>query len=186
MLGRCNIEHHCTTGVYIYKPQGLFSLDILPFCSQPLVKRCKELAFPCGPDGMDLSPFLWKFVACCTSGNPTRWFLESQMLSAEMDGMTRLVDGSAGPGFEYGRLEIFARGFWSNVCNKDRFTPDAALVACKALGYGGGAALRFTQSYATSLSPVCTLSCVTQCMFCFVGVLMCAVSMHHVQACNLK
>ena len=71
-----------------------------------------------------------------------------------MDGVTRLVDGTAGPGYEYGRLEIFERGFWSNVCNNDRFTPDAALVACKALGYDGGAALRFTQSYARSLSQV--------------------------------
>lgn len=68
---------------------------------------------------------------------------------AEMDGATRLVDGSADPAarYEYGRLEIFARGFWSNVCNNDRFTPDAAQVACRALGYDGGAALRFTQPY---------------------------------------
>ena len=74
-----------------------------------------------------------------------------------MDGATRLVNGSAGPGHEYGRLEIFARGFWSNVllivCN-GRFTPDAAVVACKALGYDGGAALRFTQPYAGSLGQV--------------------------------
>ena len=68
--------------------------------------------------------------------------------------MTRLVDGGAGPGYDYGRLEIFERGFWSNVCNNDRFTPDAAQVACKALGYDGGAALRFTQAYALSLSQV--------------------------------
>eukprot|EP00892_Ulva_mutabilis_P007288 jgi/Ulvmu1/4931/UM204_0002.1 len=75
-------------------------------------------------------------------------------IHAEMDGTTRLVDGTAGTGFEYGRLEIFLRGFWSNVCNNDRFTPDAAQVACKAFGYDGGAALRFTQSYANSLSQV--------------------------------
>ena len=90
----------------------------------------------------------------------TRWILASQVLCAEMDGVTRLVDGSAGPGYEYGRLEIFVSGFWSNVCNNDRFTPDAAEVACRALGYGGGAALRFTQSYANSLSPVRRLPCV--------------------------
>ena len=75
---------------------------------------------------------------------------------AELDGMTRLVDGSAGPGYEYGRLEIFERGFWSNVCNNNRFTPDAAQVACKAFGYDGGTALRFTQSFANSVSQVCT------------------------------
>lgn len=86
---------------------------------------------------------------------------------AGMDGATRLVDGSADTQgqFEYGRLEIFARGFWSNVCNNDRFTPDSAQVACKALGYDGGAALRFTQSYAESLSPVrdCRVSSVLFC-----------------------
>ena len=71
-----------------------------------------------------------------------------------MDSMTRLVDGSAGAGYEYGRLEIFLRGFWSNVCNGRRFTPDAAQVACRALGYNGGAALRFTQSFASTLSQV--------------------------------
>ena len=76
------------------------------------------------------------------------------IVSAGMDGMTRLVDGRAGPSYKYGRLEIFERGFWSNVCNNDRFTPDSASVACKALGYDGGAALRFTQSYGSSLSQV--------------------------------
>ena len=43
--------------------------------------------------------------------------------------MTRIVDGAAGPGYEYGRLEIFDSGFWSNVCNNGRFTPDSARVA---------------------------------------------------------
>lgn len=57
-----------------------------------------------------------------------------------MDGATRLVDGSTDPQgqFEYGWLEIFAQGFWSNICNNDRFTPDSAQVACRALGYDGG------------------------------------------------
>jgi len=71
-----------------------------------------------------------------------------------MDGVTRLVDGNAGPGYEYGRLEIFERGFWSNVCNDDRFTPDAAVVACKVLGYDGGAALRFSQAHSRAQSQV--------------------------------
>eukprot|EP00892_Ulva_mutabilis_P005898 jgi/Ulvmu1/3680/UM017_0096.1 len=82
---------------------------------------------------------------------------DTQGILAEMDGTTRLVDGTAGTGYEYGRLEVFLRGFWSNVCNNDRFTPDAAQVACKAFGYDGGAALRFTQSYAESLSQVLIL-----------------------------
>ena len=68
--------------------------------------------------------------------------------------MTRIVDGAAGPGYEYGRLEIFDSGFWSNVCNNGRFTPDSAGVACKAFGYDGGTALRFTESFARSISQV--------------------------------
>lgn len=78
------------------------------------------------------------------------------LLIAAMDGSTRLVDGGADPQgeFEYGRLEIFERGFWSNICSNGRFTPEAAQVACRALGYDGGAPLRFTQAYANSLSSV--------------------------------
>lgn len=67
------------------------------------------------------------------------------MLFAELDGRLRLMDGGSGVGYEYGRLEIFLRGFWSAVCNRFGFTPAAAQVACRALGYGGGAAIRFLQ-----------------------------------------
>lgn len=69
--------------------------------------------------------------------------------AAELQPDVRLSDGAASPGgmWEYGRLEIFANGFWSNVCNREGFTPDAAQVACKALGYNGGAVLSFTQAY---------------------------------------
>ena len=72
----------------------------------------------------------------------------------EMDGATRLAEGRAGPNYEYGRLEVFMRGFWSNVCNNDRFTPDSAQVACRVLGYDGGAALRFTPPATQSLDRV--------------------------------
>ena len=64
-----------------------------------------------------------------------------------MDGSARLVGGGSGPGYEYGRLEVFLRGFWSNVCNVDGFTPDSAQVACAALGFGGGASLQFFQPF---------------------------------------
>ena len=67
--------------------------------------------------------------------------------SADLEGSVRLMDGSSGPGYEYGRLEIFVRGFWSTVCDKKGFTPDSALVACRALGYEGGTVLQFTQAY---------------------------------------
>lgn len=66
--------------------------------------------------------------------------------AADMDGDTRLEDGSIDTAgrWEYGRLEIFARGFWSNVCNEDNFPPDSVKVACKALGYAGGTVLTKT------------------------------------------
>lgn len=60
------------------------------------------------------------------------------------------MEGGAGPEYQYGRLEIFIRGFWSAVCDKKGFTPAAALVACRALGFDGGAAIQFIQSYGGS------------------------------------
>jgi len=39
-----------------------------------------------------------------------------------MDGALRLVEGEAGAAFQYGRFEIFLRGFWSNVCSVDGFS----------------------------------------------------------------
>ena len=57
------------------------------------------------------------------------------------------MGGTAGAGYQYGRLEIFLRGFWSNICNADVFSPAAAAVACAALGFDGGAALEFYQPY---------------------------------------
>lgn len=75
---------------------------------------------------------------------------------AEMDGATRLVGGAENPmqRYEYGRLEVFAQGFWSKVCSADRFPPNSAQVACRALGYDGGVALWFTEAYTNSLKPV--------------------------------
>lgn len=64
-----------------------------------------------------------------------------------MEGDLRLMGGQEGPGYEYGRLEIFLRGFWSTVCAADSFTPDSAKVACTLLGFDGGAALEFRQAY---------------------------------------
>lgn len=57
------------------------------------------------------------------------------------------MEGESGPGYEYGRLEIYMRGFWSSVCDVHGFTPDSAKVACRILGYDGGAALEFRQAY---------------------------------------
>ena len=61
--------------------------------------------------------------------------------SGDNDGMVRLVNG------EYeseGRLEICARGKWGTVCNdrnggrhRDGFDLNAAIVACRQLGYSG-------------------------------------------------
>eukprot|EP00892_Ulva_mutabilis_P002672 jgi/Ulvmu1/12405/UM009_0052.1 len=63
----------------------------------------------------------------------------------ELDDTLRLEGGSTGPGYEYGRLEIFLRGFWSNVCDLDSITPATAQVACRLLGYDGGGPLEFRQ-----------------------------------------
>lgn len=55
--------------------------------------------------------------------------------------------GEAGSAFEYGRLEIVLRGFWSDVCSTEAFTPDSAQVACMALGSDGGASLEVAEPF---------------------------------------
>eukprot|EP00892_Ulva_mutabilis_P012290 jgi/Ulvmu1/9433/UM051_0061.1 len=60
-----------------------------------------------------------------------------------MEGRVRLMESTAGAGFEYGRLEVFIRGFWSGICDTESITPDSAQVACRDLGFDGGASLRF-------------------------------------------
>eukprot|EP00892_Ulva_mutabilis_P004968 jgi/Ulvmu1/2843/UM144_0008.1 len=77
-------------------------------------------------------------LICFTNRNP------------DMEGNLRLMDGETGPAYEYGRLEVFVRGFWSTVCDTESFTPDSAQVACRILGYEGGAALKFPT---TSFNP---------------------------------
>eukprot|EP00892_Ulva_mutabilis_P012491 jgi/Ulvmu1/9614/UM054_0044.1 len=67
--------------------------------------------------------------------------------SPERDGQLRLMGGEAGPGFEYGRLEIFLRGFWSNICDAGGFSAAAAQVACRALGFSSGSSLSFPQPF---------------------------------------
>lgn len=64
-----------------------------------------------------------------------------------MEGSLRLMDGQEGASFEYGHLEIFLRGFWSNICDNSNFSPDSASVACRLLGYDGGAALKFQATF---------------------------------------
>ena len=75
---------------------------------------------------------------------------------AAMEGQLRLQDGQSGPGYEYGRLEVFRRGFWGDVSGKNSFTPESAQVACMNLGFDGGTVLRFTVPYTTSVEPVMT------------------------------
>lgn len=64
-----------------------------------------------------------------------------------MDGSLRLQGGGSGAAFEYGRLEMFLRGFWSDICSTEAFTPDSAQVACKVLGYDGGVSLEFPEPF---------------------------------------
>lgn len=72
------------------------------------------------------------------------------------DGDLRLAGGQAGPGYEYGRLEIFLRGLWRTTCRFDGFTPDSANVACTALGFQGGAVLEFGSFNQVLLTNGCT------------------------------
>ena len=78
------------------------------------------------------------------------------VVRADMDGQLRLMEGGAGAGFEFGRLEIFMRGFWSNICSgeSELFTQDSAQVACRLLGYDGGASIVFMQPFAATNNPV--------------------------------
>lgn len=79
--------------------------------------------------------------------------------SAGMNGRLRLVAGrgSVSEGFAFGRLEVFLRGFWSNICSdvQTPFPPESAKVACRGLGYDGGEPLLFGLPYSSGLdSPV--------------------------------
>ena len=76
--------------------------------------------------------FLWVSPQCSCPGK---------------DGQLRLVGGDSGPGFEYGRLEVFLRGFWSSICNVGGFSSGSAAVACSALGYAAAASLTFPQAF---------------------------------------
>ena len=44
------------------------------------------------------------------------------------------------------------RGFWSNVCSRGGFPPEAARVACKDLDFDGVARLLLGVPYTSSLS----------------------------------
>ena len=98
-------------------------------------------------------------LEACISMLPQRYCLKVVPESAEMDGQIRLADGGSGSGYQYGRLEVFLRGFWSAVCNgeDENFTPDSAQVACKILGFEGGASLVFRQPYVETRNRVCPL-----------------------------
>lgn len=63
------------------------------------------------------------------------------------DGEVRLEGGELAEEHAYGRLEVFLRGFWSDVCSTEKFTPASARVACRQLGYDGGAGLLFPRPY---------------------------------------
>eukprot|EP00892_Ulva_mutabilis_P012696 jgi/Ulvmu1/979/UM103_0006.1 len=71
----------------------------------------------------------------CSSGESSR------------EGDLRLQGGEVETEFAYGRLEVFLRGFWSDICPTENFTPDSAQVACRQLGYDGGASLLFPRPF---------------------------------------
>ena len=72
------------------------------------------------------------------------------------------MDGQDGPGFQYGRLEIFLRGVWSTICDYESFTPDSSDVACRNLGFDGGAALEFRTTILNAENPVLSHTCSLQ------------------------
>lgn len=94
-------------------------------------------------------------LQCCTTGKACRASVSHRCVSlpslgfpvfnrhggAVRDGNLRLVNGEKTIYFEFGRLEVFLNGFWGNVCDKESFTPDSALVACRILGYDGGTSI---------------------------------------------
>ena len=53
------------------------------------------------------------------------------------------MDGQRTNNYEFGRLEVFLNGFWSNIWDKESFTPDSAVVACRILGYDGGTSITY-------------------------------------------
>ena len=71
-----------------------------------------------------------------------------------VDGSVRLAQGAAGPGFEYGRLEVFVNGLWSDICSNTQFTPNSAAVACRQLGHDGGSRLFFNVPFQEQLYTV--------------------------------
>ena len=86
---------------------------------------------------------------------------DSSLPCSGMEGQVRLADGQSGPGYEYGRLEVFRRGFWGNVGVAGATTPvnDALTlastqVACSDIGFDGGAVLRFAVPYQTNEATV--------------------------------
>eukprot|EP00892_Ulva_mutabilis_P001591 jgi/Ulvmu1/11432/UM076_0006.1 len=101
---------------------------------------CPEVGFANNTDACGFRDTL--SIVCFTESDPAR------------EGNLRLVEGESGPGYKYGRLEVFLRGFWSTICDNSGFTPDAAMLACSLLGFDGGAALRFRVPYSALFPPV--------------------------------
>eukprot|EP00892_Ulva_mutabilis_P005582 jgi/Ulvmu1/3396/UM016_0012.1 len=101
--------------------------------TEDVLSDCPEVGFGNKTDACSFQNIL--SVICFTSPDSAR------------EGNLRLQDGDSGPGYEYGRLEIFLRGFWSTICDNSGFTPDTAVLACSLLGFDGGAALRFRVPY---------------------------------------
>lgn len=60
------------------------------------------------------------------------------------EGDIRLVEGDSTPEFAFGIPEIFISGIWSRFCFESVTLPTlAATVACRQLGFDGGALLTF-------------------------------------------
>lgn len=98
------------------------------------------------------------FIHVCASACMCGRLKDVTLISGGENGKARLVGGSGDPAgaWEYGRLEVLAGGFWSAV--REDFRDQAvgrreAEVACRSLGYDGGAQLLVGHS-----SPFAVLS----------------------------
>merc|ERR550537_537795 len=122
---------------------------------------CGELGSPvsmqnlsCTGGEIELSECSWAAAdeACLTHKQDSVIFCSRTSASPIYgDGSVRLLsaDGAPSPGGT-GRLEVFQGGAWAPVCSEG-FSQGAASVACKQMGFSGGAVAAGHQS--------CTSSC---------------------------
>eukprot|EP00892_Ulva_mutabilis_P004922 jgi/Ulvmu1/2801/UM141_0009.1 len=115
-------------------------------------------------DASAARPGCWSAPGGCPSCSRTSrsWSANTSTMSpssapqaeAQWTGSCGCRGGKMAAEYMYGRLEVFLRGFWRNVCPTERFTPASAHVACRQLGYDGGAGFLFLRPFEEPHSSV--------------------------------